>query len=355
MASIVKHKRSDGKLAYRIYFFDHKYHRRTKIIYGNRKTAESIANRIEMEVQDIRNGIKPSPVGKFTIGKLVTQYIKNLFRTEKKESTIKRYNTSLINFLEYFSEDKQIGTLSYADIEHYKAYRLETCTPSGVNIDLRHLRAFLNYCVRMDYIIKSPYQGVKQVKVGKKDVRFLTEAEIEALMAVIKEAEDEDMMDILLFYLNTGARANEILAPRFTWDRVKDNHIELFGKGDKTRRISIQDTLRKILDKRRHLPAPFPYKHDYVYSRIVRKYYPRAGIKNANLHSLRKTAGALLVQEGIDIYQVSRFLGHSSVTVTEKHYADLLEKNYSDISTVLDNAIPRVSEPTPGLRWQVAS
>ncbi|MFA4838721.1 MAG: tyrosine-type recombinase/integrase [Candidatus Neomarinimicrobiota bacterium] len=47
---------------------------------------------------------------------------------------------------------------------------------------------------------------------------------------------------------------------------------------------------------------------------------------NANIHSLRKTAGYLLIESGVDIYRVSKFLNHSSVTVTEKHYADLLRK-----------------------------
>ncbi|MBT6758465.1 MAG: tyrosine-type recombinase/integrase, partial [Candidatus Marinimicrobia bacterium] len=97
--------------------------------------------------------------------------------------------------------------------------------------------------------------------------------------------------------------------------------------------------------RRRVLPDPFPYNYEYVYSRIVRKYYSRAGIKNANLHSLRKTAGALLVQSGIGIYGVSKFLGHSSVTVTERHYADLLQRNYTEMSNTLDDAIPKISEP----------
>ena len=153
------------------------------------------------------------------------------------------------------------------------------------------------------------------------------------------------MMDLIQFYLNTGARANEILAPNFTWDRVKEDYIELHGKGDKTRRIGMNKTLKSILDKRRHLEYPFPFRYEYVYSRIVKKYYKRAGIRNANLHTLRKTAGALLIQQGVDIYRVSRFLGHSSVVVTERHYTDLLQKEYADMTAALENAIPKISEP----------
>jgi site-specific recombinase XerD len=344
MASIIPYTSKKGTQSYRIFYTNHADKRVSKVFHGNKRAANALANRLEIEVQDIRNGIKPPPIKKAGIGKLIDQYVRHLHRTGRKQSTTTRYYASLKTILAYFNEEKQLASLSYADIERYKEHRLETCTPSGVNIDLRHFRAFLNYCVRMNFIAKSPYKGIKQVKVGRKDVRFLSQPEVNALLHVIKDAGDEDMMDLVLFYLHTGARANELLPPILTWEQVHDDRIELHGKGDKTRQISISHTLRAILEKRKNLLAPFPYNHGYVYSRLVRKYYRKAGIKNANLHSLRKTAGAMLVQQGVDIYQVSRFLGHSSVTITERHYIDLLQKNYSDMSAVLDRAIPKVND-----------
>lgn len=72
---------------------------------------------------------------------------------------------------------------------------------------------------------------------------------------------------------------------------------------------------------------------------IVRKYYKIAGIQNTNLHTLRKTEGARLIQANVDIYRVSKFLGHSSVTVTERHYVDLLSDDYQDIAQINENAL----------------
>ena len=355
MASIIKHPRKDGKTSYRIYYFDHQNKRRSKIVIGNKKKAESIAHRIEIEVQDIKTGLKPSPSDKESIGKLVDKYLKHIQGAGKQPSTIIRYKTSLTAFTDYFTSEKGIGKVTYAVIENFKSHRLKTCTPSSVNVDLRHLRGFLNHCVRMGVITESPYRGVKQVKVGEHIVRFLREAEIHSLLFEIHQGQDEDIMDLIQFYLHTGARANEILPPNFTWESVKKDYIELYGKGEKTRRIGLNDTIRKILHKRRDLEFPFPFKYEYVYSRIVKKYYKRAGIKNANLHTLRKTAGALLIQQGVDIYRVSRFLGHSSVVVTERHYLDLLQKEYSDMTAALENAIPRISEGEPEGECSVAS
>ena len=58
-----------------------------------------------------------------------------------------------------------------------------------------------------------------------------------------------------------------------------------------------------------------------------------AGIQNASTHTLRKTAGAWYYMATRDIFATSKFLGHSSVSVTEKHYAGLIQSlkvEYSD-------------------------
>ena len=76
------------------------------------------------------------------------------------------------------------------------------------------------------------------------------------------------------------------------------------------------------------LEYPFRYGPDWV-SHALRLYYKKVKIINATLHTLRKTFGSLLIQEGhADIYTVSKLLGHSSVKVTERHYIHLLDENY---------------------------
>ena len=50
----------------------------------------------------------------------------------------------------------------------------------------------------------------------------------------------------------------------------------------------------------------------------------RLEIQDARFHDLRRTFGYNLIKQGIPIYQVSKLLGHASVTTTERHYASLL-------------------------------
>jgi site-specific recombinase XerD len=79
----------------------------------------------------------------------------------------------------------------------------------------------------------------------------------------------------------------------------------------------------------------------------VKKYYKTANIENANIHTLRRTFGSIMVQQGVDIFTVSKLLGHSSVTVSEKHYADLLPSNLKAGVKVLEKALRRKPKKKP--------
>ena len=53
----------------------------------------------------------------------------------------------------------------------------------------------------------------------------------------------------------------------------------------------------------------------------------RAKISSITPHVLRHTFGTRWLQAGGDIYKLSKILGHSSVAVTEAHYAHLLKED----------------------------
>jgi len=53
----------------------------------------------------------------------------------------------------------------------------------------------------------------------------------------------------------------------------------------------------------------------------------RAKVPPVTPHALRHTFGTRWLQAGGDIYKLSKILGHSSVAVTEQHYAHLLKED----------------------------
>ena len=96
----------------------------------------------------------------------------------------------------------------------------------------------------------------------------------------------------------------------------------------------------EMLQRRSSLSHPFNYSPFQV-SRMIKKYYNLANIQNASVNTLRKTCGSLLIQNGMDIYRVSKWLGHSTIAVTERHYIDIFKSDYEDIAENLNQSASR--------------
>ncbi len=60
--------------------------------------------------------------------------------------------------------------------------------------------------------------------------------------------------------------------------------------------------------------------------RVVKRVGERAGIEGLHPHSLRRTYGSSLINDGLRLEVISKLLGHSSTMVTEKSYAALLDE-----------------------------
>ena len=84
--------------------------------------------------------------------------------------------------------------------------------------------------------------------------------------------------------------------------------------------LLIQQQSKDILAE---IDALWDYRPTYV-TQTFKKNLVRLGIKDGRFHDLRRTFGYNLIKQGMPIYQLSKLLGHSSVTTTEKHYAPLI-------------------------------
>ena len=102
-------------------------------------------------------------------------------------------------------------------------------------------------------------------------------------------------------------------------------YIVAYGKSGK-RLIKLNHQAQEILDG---LDELWDYTKDFV-SHKFKKEARRLGIPDIRFHDLRRTFGYNLIRQGRPIYEVSKLLGHSSVTTTERHYAPLLATEIDD-------------------------
>ena len=155
---------------------------------------------------------------------------------------------------------------------------------------------------------------------GESRNRVLSDSELKPLLDEIR---DNRFNLFVRFEYYTGARSGEIRS--ISKENIFGKHIVAYGKSGK-RLIKLNNQAKEILDG---LDELWDYNKDFV-SHKFKKEARRLGIGDIRFHDLRRTFGYNLIKQGRPIYEVSKLLGHSSVTTTERHYAPLLATEIDD-------------------------
>jgi len=342
MATIKLYKKSKNQPCYRLSFRDPQTSKwRQKLLHCSRDEAEAIRKRVETEYTWIQ--INPDLIKKNTA--IPFNLAKQRFLVAKlhgiKHSTYRRYERVFTSF-EGCVGNPLVTAITGSMLTKYTAAMLKPRppnikgrSPAGVNLDLRHLKAFLRYCKEEDMLEKVP--KIAMLKEKRRPVYFVTREQFKGWLksCEILGEEAELVRDIAKVVLYTASRISEILAAN--WDQIDLNKriIKLYDEedddiGDKTNsggnlylNDKACDILKKYID---NTPGPFTVSYDWFQWRM-RKVAIKTGLR-LRPHDLRKTAGSWLVQDGVDIYQVSKFMRHNSVIVTEKFYTDLMTDQY---------------------------
>lgn len=91
-------------------------------------------------------------------------------------------------------------------------------------------------------------------------------------------------------------------------------------------------------------PRPY-YRCDMIFDRLNEWLRSKGVTANKPLHELRKEIGALVATEH-GIYAASRFLRHSDITTTARHYADHKSRISVGLGKLLDTKIKSAGEPS---------
>ena len=135
------------------------------------------------------------------------------------------------------------------------------------------------------------------------------------LSLILSDIQPYQFQLFVRFAYYTGTRQGEI--KHLTEDNIK--HAFVLGKSGK-RQIKITSQAQSVLEE---VGGLWNYSKNYICLKFKQN-MERIEIHDARFHDLRRTFGYNLIKQGMPIYQVSKLLGHASVTTTEKHYAPLL-------------------------------
>ncbi len=337
MASIKTFKVKSG-LRYSVDWYGLNGVRRRKN-FKDKKIAQRFAKEIELKKMRIQAGLETSLEQNLPLPEMVKEYFKYM-ANEKDPETIRR-ETSIYNALEIFLGDIKIRAINNVQLSHYLEYRQVECDIKQTTAATEHrtLKAFFNTLIRYNYLQVNPILAVTAPRNPPKEIIILTDKEVKKFL---KKVDSPDYKDLFLIYLHTGARRGEILPQRpFTWDNVnfKRREITLIGKKRVPRIVPLDNVAYEIFKRRkfkekREFPLQFDYHFLYKKYQI---YLKAAKVKATGLHTLRRTYGSRLVESGVDVFDVSKMLGHQDIKVTIQHYIHINNKKLHEAASKLNN------------------
>lgn len=312
-------------------------------------------------------GDKPKSTFRQAVDTFTAEHLPTL-----KTSSQKRYLVSLIALAPHF-EAKSLQDIGKADLAGFvAARRRDGVTDSTIRRDLACLSSVFTIAEDWELVAGNPVTAFMRVQKRRKRLveapartRYLSHDE-EALILDEAYAEFERalgrnsgrshtcmmILAALVVAIDTGLRHEELL--RLPWTDVDLERQEVFipadrAKSHRERRVPLLPRSLQILQK---LPR-HPHGHAVLWHRHGVEFYDlnhtlqrlarKVGISDVRWHDLRRTCGCRLLQDRrLGMAEVSRWLGHGSVTQTEKTYAFLkIDHLHASVGTgqVIDDRV----------------
>ena len=266
---------------------------------------------------------------------LQVKYLTNGFLTERmsrnlSSRTIEFYSDELRYFTDLLSTEN-IGEITSDTIRKYLLKLSASRNGGGCHAAFRSIKAFLNW-FENEYEPENWKNPIRKVKPPENKIRPLPGVSIPDIQKMISTCDSQRDKTILLFLLDTGVRASELIALNYSDVNVLTGSIIIqHGKGDKRRIVFIGKKtikeLRKYLDTRIYLTKDSPLFATEFSTRlsfsglrqIIRRRSEDANLDEPGLHDFRRAFAVNSLKNGCDLISLSRLLGHSSVVVTQRY------------------------------------
>ena len=270
--------------------------------------------------------------------------------------TVRTYEFSFKLYIEFLEQQKAVNTYSFCMASHFTQAMIKewlewlstsrSCKPQSCNARLAAIRSFLKYISEENSKYRHLYMDalvIKRLKEEKRQVEAISREAIKVLLQMPNPSTRVGFRDVTLysFLYGTAARIDEVLSIK-----IKDLHLSkeksyaiIIGKGAKVRTLFIQNRLEKNLRlyiNKYHGENPEP--DDYLFfsrvcgkkgkisqSAINKRLKQHAKEANAickdvpidmHAHLFRHSCATHWLEDGMNIAQVSKLLGHANIATT---------------------------------------
>ena len=282
-----------------------------------------------------------SQIPEITIKDFSLIFLRNKSMLSKR--TYKSYNDVVKNYIVKYFGKRLISSIRLQDGENLKLNLIKNAKLSTTRINniVRYLKIFMNEAVKTGFLHKTPFTQLKLIPVQNRDLNYWLPHEIQKFLESVKS---DHYYELYLVALTLGLRKGELLG--LMWDCINfdkrsvtikramtENGLEEYVKGKKIRYLPLNDSVYEAFENLKRKSKSLNYvfstpKGDKVCyhhftDREFNKAVQKACVKKIRFHELRTTFASNFMMNGGDIFVLSKWLGHSSVTITENSYAHL--------------------------------
>lgn len=268
--------------------------------------------------------------------------------TYNKFIEAKNHVSNFIRF-QYKKKDILLETISQNFLADFDFYLKSEKNQKQITINksIQRVRKIIKLALAKGYLKHDPFILYKPKKYETKVV-YLTHKELSKLEShVFKQTRLNQVKDMFIFCCYTGLAYQEMSSLR------EEHLIKGFDGGvwiqmmrQKTKSkvsIPLLPTASKILDKYRPEGRLLPVISNQKFNSYLKEIAELVSIdKRLTHHIARKTfATTVLLYNDIPIEIVSELLGHSSISITQRHYAKVVQHKVSSQMSKLSEKLKK--------------
>jgi len=288
------------------------------------KLAQNIQAKTQLEIQHSEHGFVPHFKKKANF----VDYFERLAQGKPKDESAW---TNTLKHLQAFTSGRiQFSAVTDDWLETFKIYLVTKVSQNTAHTYFGKIKAALNQAVKDKIIISNPCNVVSQIKRQDTERTFLDLGEIEKLAQT--PCRKHDVKRAFLFSCFAGLRLSDIRT--LQWQQIKGDTIEYRQKKTKGfEYLDLSAMAKKILNERPN-PKILNMQNTNIFNipsqsqlgRVLRQWCKDAGIdKRVSFHTARHTFATLALTQGVDLYTVSKLLGHKTIQATQI-YAKIVDE-----------------------------
>ncbi|KRN88161.1 tyrosine-type recombinase/integrase [Ligilactobacillus acidipiscis] len=321
--------------------------------------------------KDVSEGLNPLQSSDITFGNYIQQWYETYKQNQSSIATQKRYKNVIKLVKNYFKKAKlsDINRVTYQNF-------INDFGKSHAKHTVQKANMIIRSCVRnavYDDVIRKDFTHNVQITYDPKRTRKVEYLSLEDIKKLLQECENGlqpryTSRYMILTGILTGMRISEVMG--LTWDDINYNWQTISinktwdyqnGGGFKPvktesskRIIRVNQALLDILSalKVNDNKMVFANKRGLIPSsnavnKTLKNIMKDCGLEKQNyhFHSLRHSHVAYLLSQGVDIYAISKRLGHADLSTTTNVYAYLIDEYKEKNDDLIINKLEEIANP----------